>query len=54
MTWQLWIVIAFIALNSFAVILSIGRPRVPITPGVAAYIIAINAATVALIVWGAS
>lgn len=52
MSWQHWIVVAWLALNSLAIIGYTGRPRPPVTPGAAVFAVIINASLAFLIATG--
>lgn len=50
MSWQKWVLVAFYVANVFLTVALIGKRREPITPGVAATVIALYGGLVALVV----
>ena len=47
MAWQQWALVALIAASTLSVVGSIGRPREPLTPGVAVAVLVTNV----LMIW---
>lgn len=47
MNWFLWTLVALFGLNAVATILSIGKPRTPISRGEAAILVVLQSATIA-------
>lgn len=51
MTWEKWVLLGILLFSSMMVILTIGKPRQPITPGMALVILLVNAGFAALVVF---
>lgn len=50
MSWEKWVLIAYMMLNAVLTILVIGKPRPPITPDVAVGIMLVNTGLITLVV----
>lgn len=51
MSWEKWVLVAFQAYAVFGVVLNIGKPRKPISNGLAAAALVISGGLVALVVF---
>lgn len=54
MTWELWVVVGWVALSGLVNVLWVGKERKPITAPEAFWIVLISAALIILILVGAS
>lgn len=50
MSWQKWVLVAFTALAALLNVSVIGKPRKPLTPGLAVTILLLDAGYIALVV----
>lgn len=44
-----WVIVGMFALGALITITAVGKPRKPLTPGTAAYVVAVNALYIVLI-----
>lgn len=51
MTWFDWALVGFWTLGTLLVVLTVGQPRKPITPGLAAWILVVNSLWTLGLLW---